>query len=111
MKQLYDYKNIHIHIGDATLQDTVEYFNNTYDIIIEDGSHLPEHQIQHFKDYNKFVKNGGVYIIEDVAGKNLEVVKTKTTEIANNNNFTTEVIDLRNKKNRFDDILIVFRKK
>jgi dihydroneopterin aldolase len=110
MKQLYDHKNIHIYIGDATLQDTVQHFNTTYDIIIEDGSHLPEHQIQHFKDYNKFVNKGGIYIIEDVAESNLENVKAKTTEIANENNFTLEVYDLRKIKNRFDDILLVFKK-
>ena len=110
MKELNDYKNIHIHIGDATLQETVDHFNTTYDIIIEDGSHLPEHQIQHFKDYNKFVNKGGIYIIEDVAESNLENVKAKTTAIANENNFTLEVHDLRKIKNRFDDILLVFTK-
>lgn len=110
MKNLKDYKNIHIHIGDATSQDTIQHFNTTYDIIIEDGSHLPQHQIQHFKDYNKFVKQGGKYIIEDVIDNNLEEVKAKTTAIANENNFTLEVHDLRKIKNRFDDILLVFTK-
>ena len=110
MKNLNDYKNINIFIGDATLQETVQHFKTTYDIIIEDGSHTLEHQIQHFKDYNKFVNKGGIYVIEDVHQNNLEEVKEKTTTIANENNFTLEVYDLRKIKNRADDILFVFKK-
>jgi hypothetical protein len=54
---LNEYKNIHIHIGDATSADTINHFNTMYDIIIEDASHELGSQIKHFDDYNKFVKN------------------------------------------------------
>ena len=102
--------NIHIYIGDATKEDTVNRFPYEYDIIVEDASHLPEHQIQHFQDYCKYVKKGGLYIIEDVHENFFEEVKNETCKIGNMNDFTMEVIDLRGIKKRFDDILLVFKK-
>jgi len=37
------------------------------DIIIDDGSHVPEHQINTFNFlFDKMLKNGGIYIIEDI---------------------------------------------
>lgn len=38
------------------------------DIVIEDGSHIPEHQIFTFKHLFHAVQPGGVYIAEDVRG-------------------------------------------
>jgi len=40
--------------------------NNMVDIILDDGSHIKEHQILSFKTLWKYVKSGGFYIIEDV---------------------------------------------
>ena len=101
---------INIYIGDATKENTIRQFPYEYDIIVEDASHLPEHQIRHFQDYCKFVKKEGLYIIEDVHENYFELVKNETRKIGENNGFTMEVFDLRPMKNRFDDILIVFKK-
>lgn len=103
--------NIHLCFGDAKDSSVINKFGKFYDIIIEDASHLPEDQIQHFKDYSKFVKPGGVYIIEDVNEKYLETVLNETSKYANNNEFQVQLVDLRHIKNRFDDILIIFKKK
>jgi fibrillarin-like rRNA methylase len=103
--------NILTYIGDATLNTTVNYFNTKFDIIIEDASHLPEHQIQHFKDFNKFLKPNGIYIIEDVNEKYLDYIMSSTLIIANNCFLEQRVFDLRHIKNRFDDILLIFYKK
>jgi len=105
-----DNRRVNLYFGDATNQDVVNHFNTEFDIIVEDASHKPEHQIQHFKDFNKFVKPGGYYIIEDVNGQYYSKVLEETKKIANND-FECIVHDLRREKNRFDDILIVFRKK
>jgi hypothetical protein len=37
-----------------------------FDIVIEDGSHLWEHQITTFKTLFPFVQHGGLYIVEDL---------------------------------------------
>ncbi len=37
-----------------------------FDVIIEDGSHFWEHQLTSLKTMFPFVKNGGIYIVEDL---------------------------------------------
>lgn len=39
---------------------------NEYDLIIDDGSHIVEHQIYSFTKLLPYVKKGGYYIIEDI---------------------------------------------
>lgn len=97
-------------IGDATKSESINAFNKSFDIIIEDASHLPEHQVEHFKDYSGFVNKGGLYIIEDVNQDNLDCLKETLEFLALQNGFSFSVVDLRSIKNRFDDILFVFKK-
>jgi len=101
---------IRTFIGDATVESTINHFGRKYDVIIEDASHTLEHQIQHFKDYSKFVNPGGIYVIEDINGDNLESLKLALLHFSLENGFTHKIYDLRSKKGRFDDILIVFTK-
>lgn len=60
--------NIDVHIGDQNdisfLNKLVEIYQN-FDIIIDDGSHINEHQINTFNYLFPFVNNGGIYLIED----------------------------------------------
>lgn len=102
--------NVKLHFGDATQQSTVNHFGVTYDLIIEDASHLPQHQFQHFADFCKLVKPGGYYVMEDVDQTYFEVVKVATAAIAAANGLTQTVHDLRHVKGRFDDIMLVFKK-
>jgi hypothetical protein len=37
-----------------------------FDIVIEDGSHMWEHQITSFRTLFPFVKGGGIYVVEDL---------------------------------------------
>ena len=90
--------------------NTINHFNTTYDIIIEDGSHLIEHQIQHFKDFSKFIKPGGIYIIEDVKSNDFYDLLQSTHEKSKELDFELVIYDLRNNKGRYDDILFVFKK-
>jgi len=100
-----------IIIGDAKKPEIVSMCSSIcFDIIIEDASHLLEDQIQHFSDYVKSIKPGGIYIIEDVNGSNLEKIAKETEKIADMNDLAMKIYDLRSVKNRFDDILIVFFK-
>jgi cephalosporin hydroxylase len=102
--------NINLHFGNALLPETIHHFDVSYDLIIEDASHIPEHQIQHFEDFCKCMKQGGYYIIEDVHEVYFDRVNDATAAIANANGLTQAVYDLRHIKGRFDDILLVFKK-
>lgn len=49
------------------LESHSEKYSHFYDVIIDDGSHIPEHQIQTFQVFfDKCLKEGGTYIIEDI---------------------------------------------
>jgi len=56
--------------GDQNNEDDLQKMINLIgecDIIIDDGSHVPEHQINTFNFlFDKMLKNGGIYIIEDI---------------------------------------------
>jgi hypothetical protein len=51
--------------GDSAFLRQVANEVGQFDIIIDDGSHVNEHQIETFKTLFPFLKSGGVYIIED----------------------------------------------
>ena len=97
-------------IGDAKSKAMIDCVPCQVDVLIEDASHLLEDQIQHFKDFSKYVKPGGLYIIEDVAEVNKDILERVLKEEANRANFTMTVYDLRPVKQRFDDIVFVFQK-
>ena len=55
-------------IDQSNLQDLVALGlrHGPFDIVIEDGSHLWEHQITTLKTLFPFVKDGGIYVVEDL---------------------------------------------
>lgn len=61
---------IKISIGDCTEESFANNFFdeycNSFDIIIDDGSHYPEQIIKSFDIYFPKLKNGGLYFIEDL---------------------------------------------
>jgi len=64
--------NINVIQGDAALPYYLTQLGNLsleyggYDIIVDDASHLPQHQYLAFKTLFSFLKPGGIYIIEDI---------------------------------------------
>jgi hypothetical protein len=56
------YPNVSILIADATKEATP----GTFDIVVDDGSHLAGHIVKAFKLHWPKVKAGGVYCIEDL---------------------------------------------
>lgn len=60
-------KQITVKEGDSTKNKLFE--NMKFDIILDDGCHKIESQINTFKNYYPLLKNGGYYIIEDLRGK------------------------------------------
>ena len=99
---------ITIYIHDIPSYENV--FNKEYDIIIEDASHELENQIKYFESFASSIKQNGLYIIEDVHEQNVNALKEATLPVAEKYGFIFTLYDLRSKKNRFDDIVFVFKK-
>ena len=101
------YKNderFKIWIEDATKPSFKEVIGDlTFDIIIDDGSHLIQDQISTFAMLKDLVNPGGVYVIEDI--DNIDQYATAFELIKKD----CEIIDLRIKKGRWDDVLVVYR--
>lgn len=89
--------------GDATKKETFEYIQDL-DIIIDDGSHKLEHQIKSFEILFPKLLPGGIYIIEDV--EDIDNSKDIFTKLHSN----IKIFDFRAKKNRYDDVIVEFKK-
>ncbi len=103
--------NINIHQNtDAYSQETFQKFQDKkFDIIIDDGSHLPQHQVFALKYWFTLLKDDGVIIIEDIQNINFAQSIIDHSEQIHVKLYA-EIIDLRNNKGRFDDIMIVVRR-
>lgn len=61
------FKKARLYNIDSTKEDNwIEFYGKTFDIIIDDGDHHPDAQIATFKSAWKYLKNGGLYFIEDI---------------------------------------------
>tara|TARA_Y100000590_G_C15740959_1_gene1020281 strand:- start:2191 stop:3069 length:879 start_codon:yes stop_codon:yes gene_type:complete len=70
-KSFIDFKNIKTIILDQGNSEELEIVGKNlgmFDIIIDDGSHFANHQRISFNTLFKYLNDGGIYIIEDVAG-------------------------------------------
>jgi len=81
-----------------------EVSKRKYDIILEDGSHLLEHQTKSIDIYLPMLNDGGIMIIEDIS--EVEHLNTIYSHIDTNKYFTY-TIDLRYNKNRWDDLIVI----
>jgi len=75
-----------------------------FDIIIDDGSHVLEHQIFSQQVLWPRLNKGGLYIIEDIQDPEKDIPKIK--EQCGD----CEVLDTRKESGRYDDILMVWKK-
>ena len=93
-----------IIISDATKD---EFLNSVsqykFDVIIDDASHRFEDQIKTFEMLKSKMNIGGLYIVEDVSDIN------NKSNIFRQLHSNCEIIDNRNIKGRFDDVLILYR--
>jgi len=103
--------NVNVYLSDSTDSNsdvlTNKIKNTDFDVIIDDGCHSFEYQYKTLQNYWKKLKNGGIYIIEDIEPRTL-----------NNSNYIAmfrmisefEIINLSTQDNRDDSILFIFRK-
>jgi 23S rRNA U2552 (ribose-2'-O)-methylase RlmE/FtsJ len=105
LRHLLDREEFKIIIGDATQESILELLPKDimFDVIIDDGSHILYHQINTFNIFKSRMKEGGIFIIEDV--NNIDGV----AQILSGLHTNCEIIDNRHIKNRYDDVLVVYR--
>lgn len=90
--------------GDSTDPSILEKLGDTtFDVLIDDGSHIAEDQFKTFEIFKGRMNPGGIYIIEDIWG--LDHYRPQFIALHDN----CEIIDNRWKKGRGDDILIIYR--
>jgi len=90
-------------LGDQTDNDLIDSAldDESVDIIIDDGSHLPEHQALSHRFLVPKLKSGGLYIVEDVRA----TISKRFWDSMPGTVFLPFCKD-----DRFDDILVVQRK-
>jgi hypothetical protein len=97
---------VQIEIIDQSNIENLVYLGLKYgpfDAVIEDGSHLWEHQITTLKTLFPFVRNGGVYIVEDLQTNygNLEADYRGVSSISCVE-YLKKLVDLRVSDDQFD---------
>ena len=100
------YPRIHLYSMDAYGEKFPKLMDVQCDIIIDDGPHTLESQIQCLQLFLPKLKPQGILIIEDIQDYNHVAILQQNIP----KGYTTEVHDLRNKKNRPDDILFIVHK-
>lgn len=67
-----EYNNDRVQIikGDQSnetdINKVISIVGGDIDMILDDGSHIPEHQLLCFEKLFPYIKDGGIYIIEDI---------------------------------------------
>lgn len=75
--------------------------NITYDIIIDDGSHIVSDQIKSFEILKPKLNQNSLYIIEDVLENNIEIIQNKFNNCFN-------VINMKNNLGLTDNVLMIY---
>lgn len=100
---------IKYHQIDATLKNAPCLLNHArYDIIIDDGSHHPPHQLDTLDIFAPYIRPGGVYVIEDI--QTGDTIKDQLSRIAEEHGLIMSWHDLSHVNSRYDDVLAVFRR-
>jgi spermidine synthase len=97
--------NYNVIIHDATKLSFLDIIKNeTFDVIIDDGSHYLHEQIQTFHLLKNKVNKNGIYIIEDI--KDIDYSRRYFEDSLHHN---CEILDLRHVKKRKDDVLVIYK--
>lgn len=98
--------------GDATSEGIIKHIDVKFDIILDDASHKADDQLRTLDIFSKHLEKNGIYIIEDISSYyDLNQLKNNMEKIASNNGIELiEWHDMRETKNRYDDIVAIFKK-
>ena len=96
-------KNITVIQGKSGRVETYKNLNS-FDIIIDDGSHKVHDQTESFNILFPRLNLGGIYVIEDV--KDIDTSKNIFLSL----NPNTKIFDYRSNLNRSDDVIVEIKK-
>jgi SAM-dependent methyltransferase len=114
---LFEEERIKTFYCDQTDKETIKYLFETdlksvkFDIIIEDGLHEFSANETFLRNSIDFLKEGGIYIIEDLLPETVNqfnIIKQQLISDLNIKHF--EIIELEFEKNPFDNKLLVIKK-
>ena len=89
--------------ADATKPDFLKYIKDyKFDIVVDDGSHVTDNQIDTFNLLKPFMSKNSIYILEDILA--LDIERDKYLALHDN----VEIIDMRD-NGRFDNVLIIYK--
>jgi hypothetical protein len=104
--------------NELDLQSCLDKMKLPLDIIIDDGSHIGEHQKISFMFLEKFLSPTGIYVIEDIQAINIEAFKNLSIfpeDFRNHilNTYDIKYFDTRYNNNRYreDDFMMAFIRK
>ena len=105
-----DQPRIRYHVADGCSPDTARMLREVgnrraFDLIVEDASHIPDHQVATLDAFAPSLAPGGLYVIEDIGDVS---VRPRLEEVAAKHGLAMTWHDLRGIKGQFDDVLATF---
>lgn len=99
-------ERIRLLIGDAYTQDSIDKLSDRkYDMILDDGPHTLQSLQYVAAHYTQLLTNDGILIMEDV--QNISWVEPIRAAFPAHVREQVKVVDRRNIKGRYDDILMI----
>lgn len=100
-----DYKNkVKLIEADATKPEFLDHIkNDSFSIVIDDGSHMEKDQITTFNLLKPKMEKGGIYIIEDIL--NIDLSRERLMSLHDN----CEIYDFRSVSGTFADCFVLYR--
>ena len=105
-----DHPRVSFHRIDGTSADAPLMLGHVYDVILDDASHTPEHQVRTLLVFADSLALGGVFVIEDIDATRHPGLKDALAAAAAQKGLQMEWHDLRHIKGQHDDVVAVFRR-
>lgn len=86
--------------NEVSLRSAATRIGADFDLIVDDGSHVPKDQVLTAKIFVPLLANGGLYIIEDVHDAELPFVREHL-------GFPHEIIECENEKLQGDRLIVI----
>lgn len=115
-----DTERIHTIVADQSnqkdLKMIIDKIGTTVNVIIDDGSHDPNHQVFSFMYLYRYLSSNGIYVIEDINPEYIDAFRSLSvfpTEFADfiRSNFEVTCFDTRDTIGRADDFMISFTRR